>query len=801
MKVARGTILWASLMSALCLGQDGNDATTETNPSPVNRWAVVVGIKDYEDENILPLKYADRDAEEFYDLIRTEAGGAFPERQIKKLINKDATTANVTQALRGFLKQAGRDDLVLLFFSCHGAADPDAKSQVVSLLTYDTNADDIASSAVPMREIQHSLEEIVRAENVVILIDACHAGGAIKAKSFTRDAGPTPDLLLAELKKAGTGTAFLMSAGPNQQSFEDDSFHHGVFTHFLLKGIKEELADEDDDDVIRVGELFDYVKKEVQKLKGEKQVPQLNSGANRDFPLAVTNEQSARTRLAIGKQLYELGLDLGEQQLLRSAVRHGEKAAHGYALISGRENLQAEAWMLQGKSLLALDEPANAAKSFAKARTVGGDAKTPEASLYLGIAAAKAGDGAEAQAAVETFVNMHLDTGHEKLRWAEDLANWLKDGPVRRRALLIGVDRQGGETRKNDVDLMKSLLLNQLRFTEHDIKTMINDEVTYLNFDAAVKEMRKVSQPDDHLLVYFSGDATVDSLVLSQPPMILANDSLALVASVAGKKCVILDTSYIDGPTQIADQDADLDLLWAVDDGQEAHESERHGFFTLYLSDVLTGHIGPLTNGSVLAGLRARFASTAAAYSNRSEQIPTFHGDLRKPFLGMMSPIDLFDLNEARSLTDDVGPQLAELYGNYVVDLPEVGFDDIHLNLGRYWLDQPDEVSAKLARGALRRYHEPPQKSARLNAIVSLARAELREGDFDAAATALKRLQEHPQERVQRAVVETLSEIESLRSPGVQALLIGVDKYQNPKLSTLTRRRATHLSWNSMSSC
>jgi uncharacterized caspase-like protein len=55
------------------------------------------------------------------------------------LTDRKATTANITRALRSFLKRPSAEDLVLVYLACHGAPDPD-RPQVVYLLTHDSNS-------------------------------------------------------------------------------------------------------------------------------------------------------------------------------------------------------------------------------------------------------------------------------------------------------------------------------------------------------------------------------------------------------------------------------------------------------------------------------------------------------------------------------------------------------------------------------------------------------------------------------------------------------------------------------------
>jgi len=101
--------------------------------------AVIVGISEHKNKELNKgVQYAKADAEELYKLIQTASGGAFEAERILKLVNEEATTARIIDALRNFLQKPAEDDLVLLYFACHGAPDP-RRPQVIYLLTHDTD--------------------------------------------------------------------------------------------------------------------------------------------------------------------------------------------------------------------------------------------------------------------------------------------------------------------------------------------------------------------------------------------------------------------------------------------------------------------------------------------------------------------------------------------------------------------------------------------------------------------------------------------------------------------------------------
>jgi|GEM_PF-5101692 len=256
----------------------------------VDRWAIVVGVSKYKHES-LNLRYADRDAEEFYKLLLSPLGGNFKPDHVVKLTNHEATTASVTRALRSFLKKPARDDLVIVYFACHGAPDFDRPGNVY-LLTHDTDPNDIAGTALPMREIDLSLRENLLSERVIIFADTCHSaaiGGGIGRRGTVNNTALV-NRYLKEVSTTRGGIALLTSAEANEVSFEDARWGggHGVFTHYLLKGMQGE-ADLNQNGLVTVGELFEYVRAKVQEATEYRQHPSIGTNPyDRNLPLAIT---------------------------------------------------------------------------------------------------------------------------------------------------------------------------------------------------------------------------------------------------------------------------------------------------------------------------------------------------------------------------------------------------------------------------------------------------------------------------------------------------------------------------------
>jgi len=183
----------------------------------VDRWAVVIGISNYKDPS-LNLEYADRDAEAFYQFIRSPDGGEFKEENVEFLTNENATVPSLNRAFRKFLKKPGKDDLVVIYLACHGSPDPDLPENVY-LLTHDIDANDV-TSGVPIDEIHRAVKN-TQAKRVVIFADACHSAAiapAIGSTRATRDAIMV-NTHIQQLTDTLPGVALLTSCEAAQVSF------------------------------------------------------------------------------------------------------------------------------------------------------------------------------------------------------------------------------------------------------------------------------------------------------------------------------------------------------------------------------------------------------------------------------------------------------------------------------------------------------------------------------------------------------------------------------------------------------
>jgi hypothetical protein len=276
---------------------------SKTSQAPVKRagklFAVVIGISQYDHfgQSISNLKYADRDATSFLEFLKTPAGGGATDDSVTLLLNEKATTENIRHALFTFLTAAQPQDTVVIYIAGHGAPDPHDPGNLY-LITADTKPDDMGGTAFPMWQMQDVFERVLKANKVITVADTCHSYGFSGARAA--DAGQKGSNLINQYMEryASKGQRAVITASDiSESSFEDAQWGdgHGVFTYFLLRGLKGE-ADKNHDGVVTAGELFSYLQGAVPKATGGKQNPRAMEGLASGLPVSVLR----RTQAVVG---------------------------------------------------------------------------------------------------------------------------------------------------------------------------------------------------------------------------------------------------------------------------------------------------------------------------------------------------------------------------------------------------------------------------------------------------------------------------------------------------------------------
>ena len=258
---------------------NSDSVSSKTITKVGQRWSVIIGISNYQDSRIPSLRYASRDARAFYDWAISQQGGKYAPANVKLLLNAEATVVNIKSALFSWLRKALQEDMVTIYFAGHGSPESPDLTKNLFLLPYDAIYDNISATSFPMWDIETALKRFIKAKKVVVIADACHSGGVGESFDIARRANRAIKINpissgIQNLSQVGDGVCVISASSDNQFSQESKKWGggHGVFTYFLLKGLRGD-ADYNKDNSVSLGELTSYLSEQVRRETKNAQSP------------------------------------------------------------------------------------------------------------------------------------------------------------------------------------------------------------------------------------------------------------------------------------------------------------------------------------------------------------------------------------------------------------------------------------------------------------------------------------------------------------------------------------------------
>ncbi len=233
--------------------------------------AVLIGINNYQNEDITDLGYAVEDAKNVARMLESKLG--FDKQNIHILLDEDATLSNIKNTLFEIALNVDENDRLLIFYAGHGETITLRKGgELGYLVPVDASLDNLYASGLSMKTIKE-ISDITPAKHTLFMIDACYGGvmtvgtRGLKKNEFNDDE--------KYLKKITSEPAsqIITAGGKGEKAQERAEWGSSAFTKELIAGVGDGLADADYDGYITADELGSFLSKRVYITSEENQTP------------------------------------------------------------------------------------------------------------------------------------------------------------------------------------------------------------------------------------------------------------------------------------------------------------------------------------------------------------------------------------------------------------------------------------------------------------------------------------------------------------------------------------------------
>jgi outer membrane protein assembly factor BamB len=299
------------------------------------RNALIVASEQYTDPGLQRLRAPASDARALAAVLRDPAIGGF---EVRTLLNEPAHVVNL--AVEEFFADRQPADLLLMHFSGHGIKDQDGE---LYFAASNTILGRLGATAVAAEFVNRRMTRS-RSRRVVLLLDCCYAGAF--ERGLVARSGPE---LGIEQHLGGRGRAVITASSAMEYAFEAGELTStgyvppSVFTSALVQGLQTGDADRDQDGLVGLDELYEYVYDQVREVTPTQTPGKWTFGmegelyiARRGRPVSTPAPLQPELRQAIDSPL--AGIRAGAVQEL-AALLHGGHAGRALAARLALEQL------------------------------------------------------------------------------------------------------------------------------------------------------------------------------------------------------------------------------------------------------------------------------------------------------------------------------------------------------------------------------------------------------------------------------------------------------------------------------
>ncbi len=262
----RNAAIWGCVVGLLLLPLGGGShpvAGQEAAKLPPRYYALLVGVQQYDPNELRPLPYAEPDVEELSQLLTkrgfrrvvlmTQAAGA---KQYRLL----PTSGNIRTTLKGLLANKREQDVVLVALAGHGVQFKG--EDAAYFCPMDAKLAD-RTTLISLKELYDALDAC-QAGTRLLLVDACR-NDPQSDNSRSAQGDRVDSITRPQRVKPPGGVAALFSCSAGQKAFESSELKHGIFFHAVIEGLRGK-ADFHKKDPLTWDELVAWTRAEVPDL-------------------------------------------------------------------------------------------------------------------------------------------------------------------------------------------------------------------------------------------------------------------------------------------------------------------------------------------------------------------------------------------------------------------------------------------------------------------------------------------------------------------------------------------------------
>ena len=248
---------------------------------------LAVGINKYQNA-AYNLNYAQPDAYSFVEKLNEKSKIIFKDVNRVEIYDEEATKENIAKGFKAMIARAKPEDVFMFYYAGHGTLD-EANNDEYYLVPTDItklygDPAQLHARGISATDIRGFLTQI-KSQKQIVLMDACHSGGAVK--SLSTRAVASDEKAMVQLARS-SGVVMIASSGTKQLATEFEALKHGVFTYALLEALDGKA--DNGDRKITVNELKQYMEERVPELTkqygGQAQYPTGYITGN-DFPISI----------------------------------------------------------------------------------------------------------------------------------------------------------------------------------------------------------------------------------------------------------------------------------------------------------------------------------------------------------------------------------------------------------------------------------------------------------------------------------------------------------------------------------